>query len=229
MNCRYKKTITFFILLITGLYVSGCARTYNAARYASGDDFRRDFNSSAGNRSVTVELKDKSEIYIKNGVSVKNDTLFSISENGGITEETESAVPLSMIKSILNSGSESGTVELVLNNEEKVPAIVTRSGSDSLFFYRVNKSYTNAPVAPADKVLEVKYKNRRAGAAYGMTAGFFAGGVLGLGSIYIESTVNEKVENAEPPFKYFITGAAAGFVIGGVIGWLTGYGFTYQF
>ena len=134
-----------------------------------------------------------------------------------------------MIKSILNSGSNAEGVELVLNNKDKIPALIVRSENDSLFFHRINKAYIETAIAPADKVLKVQYKNRWAGAAYGMTAGFFTGGVVGLGYIYIDGTLNERGENKEPPFKSFITGAAAGLVIGGVIGWLTGYGFLYHF
>jgi len=206
--------------------LSGCTRTYNITKYNSQADYYRDFNSSVTARKVTVELKDSSVISPVSAVLMSNDTLFTLIEK---SEETESAVPLSIIKSILNSGNEAERVELLLDNKEKIPAVIVGSKNDSLFFYRINKSYIETAIAPADKVLKVQYKNRWAGAAYGMTAGFFAGGVVGLGYIYIESTHNERGENTEPPFKSFITGAAAGLVIGGVIGWLTGYGFIYSF
>ena len=132
-----------------------------------------------------------------------------------------------------NEFASSREMEVTLTNDSSFEIGDSSILKDDSLFLINKKLITNIKILPVPKIKEISYKNRWLGIIPGAAVGFSAGAVVGfIGGVILTAITY----NSGPPHPHLwdqhvgalIGGGAFGF-IGGIIGWIEGVNYTYNF
>ncbi|MHB8338168.1 MAG: hypothetical protein ACYDEE_12205 [Ignavibacteriaceae bacterium] len=215
------KTI-FLILSAISLFLIGCLSTYKISDFSSKTKFYDDFNEFARSKNVNIILTNDSALTAPGGAMVSNDTLNIVTR----IKKKERKILYSEISKIkyYNNNYPNLSANILLKDGEKVTGDNVKIFPDSsiqLTILQIAYKYL-----PLEKVKEVSYKNHWLGVPTRLIAGTVSGFALGYAGVCAFVDPNEQSQKA------FYVGwgiTAIGLVTGGIIGWIDGYDYIYQF
>jgi hypothetical protein len=213
-----------FLISLSSLLLIGCSSTYTVADFASKEKFYEDFNNSAGNKSLKIIMNNDSTINAGNGALISNDSLIFavpiLKEKKISRDDIEEFIYNSYDINIINT--------IILKNGKSITSDHIRSLPDSSvsYFDYVN---TNESLS-LNNVKWVCFKNHLLGVPIPLVSGTVIGtgfGILIGYSVSQEGSSESSQNNGG--YYTFIGLATIGIVTGGIIGWLNGWTYTYQF
>ncbi len=204
-----------FIFFIFSFLLVGCSSTYTIKNFTSKEKFYEEFNRSAKNKTVKVTLTNDSSITALNGANISNDSLFFT--NQVLKEEKIESNEIKNIK-YLDTGSSNLAAIIILNNGKELKAKKANMlGGSSINAWIVENELENLPLS---KIKRASYNKN----CVGVPIGLLSGTVLGYFSLGIANGLISKGSKSDT-----IVYPIASILIGGVIGWIVGYDYTYQF
>jgi hypothetical protein len=128
----------------------------------------------------------------------------------------------------LNNSVSNKYANVTLNNDSSfVIAEGAKISNDTLYFF-TQKSNVNTDIMPVSKIKNISLKNNWLGVPIPLITGGVTAGALGYLIIQIFN-LSDKIGSGGSGL-YILEGTiTAGAIIGGIIGWLNGYTYTYQF
>ncbi len=216
-------------LLLFGLviFLAGCSSTYTLKDYTSKQKFYDDFNNFAKNRNVKVILSNDSSFVTKEGTRISNDSLIIINKS----EKTEiERIPLSDIKSVNDFYDAEKNHTIVINlkdgrefHEKRITYL-----PDSSINIPVTKVITTKEQIPLSKVKKVNYKINWLGLIPGVPVGFVIGAAFGIITLNLPGGSNLST-NFWSGGGGLVIGTPVITLIGGAVGWLIGFNYSYIF
>ena len=218
-----KLKISIPIIALFYFVIAGCApitKIYKIDNSTSKDQLIKKFNSFSSGKTLKIELKNGSCLTSLTGTSILHYTLFTIT---GINKNEE-IIPQYKIKNIKINGTQYGTQSayVELKNSESLNVKNVKFLPDSKI--QITTIDTLRRIVPLDSIKEVIYKDRLLGLIPGVLGGAGVGAAAGLGIAFLVSSK----ENADA-YLAFPIGGAAGALIGGIIGYINGYNYTFIF
>ena len=214
----FMKKIYLFIPFLVLLFI-GCTSTYNLSKFPSKEKFTEDFNSSVQNKKVKVTLVNDSSVWSFDETKLVNDSLIVLT---GIKLD-ERSIPSDKIKNIkydqlTNFQDLSGNIYLINGEMMHLEGMVIQS--DSSIKYNVKeKEYRLIPIR---ELKEVSYNKNWLGIPFGLVTG------AGLGLIEI-GLINGFSNNGHNPSDTQNAAISLTFIASGILGYIVGYTYTYQF
>jgi len=208
------------IISVFAISFMGCSSTFELSDFSSKAKFHEDFNKLANNKTLKVILNSDSSFICDNGAQISNDSL-----TYAVTIQWEKELPSREVKKIdyNNYGNLSGNVMLT-NGEEYYAENIKVLSDSTVQFIAYQNIKKQIPLA---NIKEVSYKNRWPFSGIGIIVGFFTGyAVVILANEFIN--VHSQGEGdivGKTTYDIFIAAP----ILGGIIGYITGYTYTYQF
>lgn len=228
-----KNIYSLFFLL--ALLLMGCSSTYTIKDFPSKERFYEDFNNSAKNKDVNVNLINDSSFAINDGIILENDTLFSLEG------KDNRSFALSDITEIRYKNNDYSSASILFKNGDILRGKDIRTDSDSIYFTVKTSTaknniapthiaqdtlFTRTNVFPIETVKSVGYKTHLRSVPLGILSGAIAGLII---AVIAWNTLTSK-DNSGAASAYYIfappIGAMAGAIVGGCIGWKTIYQFN---
>ncbi len=216
-------------LLLIGLviFLAGCSSYYTLRDYPSKQKFYKDFNNSVKNKDVKVTLNNDSSFIIKEGMRISNDSLIIINKSRNIKIER---IPKSEIKSIKDFYETELKHIFVINlkdgrefHEKEITYL-----PDSSISIPVTKVITTKEHIPLSNVKKVNYKINWLGLIPGVPVGFVIGAALGIITLNLPGGSNLS-QNFWSGGGGLVIGTPLITLLGGAVGWLIGFNYTYIF
>lgn len=214
------KSIYFIPIAI--LFFTGCSTTYRVTDFKSRKEFYNNFNDFMNDKDGEVTLRNDSALSFENGVKIKNDSLIIFNT---VTEPKIKILPLNEIEKIDYYGSDfkNPSANLLLKNGKKIDAKNITMLEDSMKFSYGNVELNKNKIIPLNKLEEASVSGKR---LRGIIGGILIGGLTGI----IASSGILHGENSENtsgiPFTF---SAPACGIIGGIVGYLIGWNYHYEF
>lgn len=208
------------IIPLCSIYLFGCSSTYKVSDFSSKDKFHEDFNKFANNKTLRVILNSDSSFICDNGAQISNDSL-----TYAVTIQGKMELTSREVKKIDydNYGNLSGNIMLTSGEEYYAKNIKVLSDSSVQF-----NAYQNIKKQlPLANIKEVSYKNRWLITGIGTIVGFFLGYAVVLLADYFIKVHSQGEGQTVNQTTYDIFIAAP--ILGGIIGYINGYTYTYQF
>jgi hypothetical protein len=208
------KILNLIVGFLT-LIIVGCSSTYRLSDFPSKKKFYEDFNKSAKNESLRIVLKNDSTIAAEYGAEISNDSLIL---NKFITKEQ--TIRRDEIKEI-EYGAFNMTMRL--KNGKSFELKSNKILSDSLILVL----YYEPEYLPINKVNLICYKAHwaavPAGIGLGIVSGFF------IGSILIPTDDQDDGVIPSSFFLGLVSGFTVGLISGGIVGYIIGDTYIYEF
>jgi hypothetical protein len=213
------KSVYFLLSIISLIFVS-CSSTYNVTDFKSKDEFYKDVNKNINGRIVNVTLTNHSTFTTdENGAQVNGDFL-SLTQYRVVQDTT---IPRSQIEKIdysTNFGNPSARFRL--KNGTTITAENVRMSKEDVEFNTRLPYLFNIPIK---KVTQVSYNKRWIGLIEGIPLGFLTS--------FIVAAEGESGTKSDTGFfgSGFagVIGVPMGTIMGGILGWLIGHNYSYQF
>ena len=217
------KYFLFFLITYIGAAFWGCSSTYTLKDFSSREKFYEDFNNFAADKNINIILINDTSITASYGGSISNDTLDAITNVQEIGKKLLK-IEIKEIKYYYKTNFTHPECRVILQNgkefNEKNISILPDSSVEYTVTKKINRSF------PINKVKEITYKNHWLGVPARFFSGIISGAVIGFWAYSIITSNNEGANDAGFAFT---AGIGLGGLIGGVLGWLKGYNYTYQF
>jgi hypothetical protein len=232
----HGKNIMKILILITAvfaLFLTGCSSTYKVSDFSSKDKFYEVYNKFAKDRNVEVNLINDSTFTASEGTKILNDTLIVV-----ILVPKKEKLSKDEIRDIKYSGINMPNLSAVitLKNGKIVKSENVSVLSDSILnVIVIESSYQYFTI---NKIKNIIYKNHWLGLPVPLIFGTITGAVVGLpvGAVLSEQDISNSnrpqagTNSQNQAGEYSILGLSAiGLVTGGILGWVHGYTYIYQF
>lgn len=99
--------------------------------------------------------------------------------------------------------------------------------NDTLYFFSTNDNKA-IKILPINEIKEISYKNHWIGLPIPIASGTAAGIIAGGMSAFIYDKIDKNDKNATD-YDIFWGVTAVGLITGGIIGWINGYTYVYEF
>jgi hypothetical protein len=213
--------ILLLITAVVTLLLTGCSSTYKVSEFLSKDKFYENFNKSASDGTAEITLGNDSVLVAERGAQILNDSL-TFTER--ILKE-ENKLSMGEVKRIeyIDYANHSGNI--ILNNDNKLSGEKIKVLSDSTVqFFSYRKIDKQIPIK---NIKEVSYKNH----LHSTTLGFIGGVILGVTvDLLVVGLIKNHNQGEAETVNHDILDIFIGTTIaGGIVGYLTGYTYIYQF
>ncbi len=215
----------FFInSFIAALFFVGCSSTYTIKDFPSKEKFYEDFNDFVKNKKVEVTLKNDSTFTTNEGTRINNDCLVFTNQfqSTGILR-----IPKQQIKSVNDYyDTNANHIVKIFNKDGKEFDVKNVNYlPDSSIKFETEMTVTSTSRIALINVKNICYKKNWIGIIPGIMSGFLLSYVIaGLGESASPGDVGVFASGAA-----MVIGVPIGTFLGGVIGWLIGYDYIYQF
>jgi hypothetical protein len=208
------KRIYVFILILF-IPFAGCTSTYIQKDFLSKEDFYKKFNNAAAGKTVNIKLTDGS-IITGNNAKILDDTLVYF-----IPAKRNVTVTKNDIKKINYYGSDMNHLSavVVLKSGETVHVKNLKLYPDSSIITGVTRS--EKKYIPVSELKNMSYNKHWLGVPIGVAGGIILSRPVVLGA---ESAA---ANHYNPRGLWAVP--VVEIIGGGVIGWLVGFNYTYQF
>lgn len=224
--------LIYLVILILPLLLMGCYSTYTIKDFPSKDEFYKDINNCAKDRTIKVTLKNDSSIISKDGIEIKNDTLYLLSKK---TRSSHKKVVPSSLKDIKYQDANYKTAIIILKEGKSFKADSIKSTPDSIVFVGIDTLTSKKYFTTVNQVQKINYrvgwKEIPSGSLLGIVGGTFINliGIIPVKESHPDITVAGGQRWETDYLAQMIYGAAAGFIIGSITGYIIGYNYTYEF
>ena len=228
-----------FIISVLSLFLIGCSSTYRVSDFSSKDKFYEHFNKSASDKSLKIILCNDSTINVDNGTSISNDSLIFavpiLKEEKISRDNIEELVYNSYDINIINT--------VILKNGKLITSNNIQLLSDSsvaFWDYVTTNEYLSL-----NNVKKISYKNHWLGLPVPLISGTLLG--VGLGILFVEvndtfssgssgsqsgsgANMQSSSNSQDGTDEYAFLGLSTiGILGGGLLGWINGWTYTYEF
>jgi hypothetical protein len=210
----------YLVIIFSQILFIGCSSTYRISDFSSKEKFYEEFNKSTEDESLNVILANDSAFTIDNGAKIVNDSLVIYN-----VKTVELVISLDEIQAIENS-SKNVPYKIILKNGDSIQIkgikILANSKADILTVEDLNRPR----VLSLNNIKEISYKDHWQGVTIPSILGVVVG--FGVGIIIIASSPFSNTYSP-PVIAIIVSSVALGLVGGGILGWLDGYTYTYEF
>lgn len=210
-----KMKFNYLLFLASILFFVGCSSTYTVKNFSSKEKFYKDFNNSVRNKVVKITLTNDSSFSTLEDTRILSDSIFFTKQV--LLDEKIETNEIKNIKYLDTSTSNLAAI-ILLNNGKvlKAKKADLLAGSSINVLIQVDEN---------ENLLLNNIKN----ASYinhwlGVPIGLLGGTALGYFTLGIVNSINPKGNNSG-----LLIYPAASILIGGILGWIVGHNYTYQF
>jgi hypothetical protein len=211
-----------FLLPIIIILLTGCTSTYRISDFSSKDKYFEDFNKSVNHQSLQITLNNDSVITADFGAKIANDSLSVIQR-----EQKDVKINKDEIKDIKYSGNDMSNLSATILLKDGTLAKAKNVGADldstiSATIYENTYQYF-----PINKVREASYKNHFSATVFGLIGGTLSG--LAVGVVATSFMTNHTQGEAETVNQTIYDIFLGGTILGGIVGYITGWTYVYKF